>query len=169
MKQSLIIIYIASAVLIAAAYFIGGSSLVLEGIIISANTAMNSFLMILASFMVIGQLNVLLTGEIIEKWLQKFNGIKAIIVSALAGGLFPGGPYVFYPFVSGFKDKGLPFYIFISCVFGKLLYDFTRLPMEISLVGFRVAIIRYIITLPIPIIVGLYFERQGQKEWHRQR
>ena len=161
MKQSLIIVYVASAVLIIAAFLIGGSSLVLDGITVSANTALNSALMILASFVIIGQLNELLTKEVIEKWLEKFSGIKAIIVGALAGGLFPGGPYIYYPFIASFKDKNLPFYVFISFVFGKQVYDITRLPMEVSLVNLKIALIRNLITLPIPIIVGLYFERRG--------
>ncbi len=163
-KQSLIIVYSVSAILIVVAYFMGGSTLVLLGIGLSIRTALNSFLMILASFIIIGQLNVLLTPEVIEKWLQKFSGIKAVVVSAIAGGLFPGGPYIYYPFIASFKDKKLPFYIFISFIFGKQVYDFTRLPMEISLVSYRMAIIRNLITLPIPIIVGLYFESRWKND-----
>ncbi len=160
MKQSLIIVYFVSVVLMVAAYFIGGTSLVIEGMGISINTALNSFLMILASFIIIGQLNVLLTKKVIENWLEKFTGIRAVIVSAIAGGLFPGGPYIYYPFIVSLKDKNLPFHIFISFIFGKQIYDFARLPMEISLVSSEIAIIRNLITLPIPIIVGLYFERR---------
>lgn len=120
--------------------------------------------MILASFIIIGQLNVLLTEELIEKWLQKFSGVKAIIASAIAGGLFPGGPYIYYPFITSFKEKNLPFYIFISFIFGKQVYDFTRFPMETSLVSLEIAIIRNLITLPIPIIVGLFFERRWKND-----
>ena len=50
--------------------------------------------MLLASFIIIGQLNVLLTADLIEKWLQVFSEIKAIIVSAIAGGLFQGALYL---------------------------------------------------------------------------
>ncbi|WP_422486585.1 permease [Gudongella sp. DL1XJH-153] len=160
MKQSLTIVYSASIILMLVAYFIGGSSLVLKGLELSLGTALNSFLMILASFIIIGQLNVLLTKEAIENWLEKFSGIKSIVVSAIAGGLFPGGPYIYYPFIVSLKDKNLPFHIFISFIFGKQVYDFARLPMEISLVSLDIAIIRNLITLPIPIIVGLYFERR---------
>ena len=49
----------------------------------------------------------------------------------------------------------MPFYVFIAFIFGKQVYDFARLPMEISLVRADTALIRYLITLPIPIIVGL--------------
>ncbi len=155
MKQSMLIIYITLAILIVIAFLIGGSNLVFEGLNISLNTTIKSALMLLASFIIIGQLNVLLTTDTIEKWLQKFKGIKAIIVSAIAGGLFPGGPYIYYPFVSSFKEKKLPFYILISFLFGKQVFDFSRIPLEASLVSPDIALIRYLITFPIPIIVGL--------------
>ncbi len=153
MKQSLVIVSVLSAFLIISAFDIGGIDLVLAGITLSVNTAIRSALLIL-------QLNVLLTKDVIEKWLQKFKGIKAVIIGALAGGLFPGGPYIYYPFIASFKDKNLPFYVFISFVFGKEIYDVTRLPMEASLVSLRIALIRYLITLPIPIVVG---------KWHKQQ
>lgn len=156
MKQSIIIIYGALAILLIVAYFMGGIELIFEGLNISLATGYNSALMLLASFVVIGQLNVLLTSEMIEGWLHRFKGIKAILVSAFAGGLFPGGPYIYYPFIATFAGKNLPFYILISFVLGKQIYDFSRLPMEASLISPQIALIRYIITLPIPIVVGLF-------------
>ncbi len=155
MKQSLIIIYVALAALIVIAYFVGGSAVILDGINISVSTAYKSFLMLVASFAIIGQLNVLLSADTIKKWLQKFSGIKAIIVSAVAGGLFPGGPYIYYPFILSFREKKLPFYTLITFIFGKQVFDFSRLPMETSLVGPEITLIRNLITFPIPIIVGL--------------
>ena len=95
----------------------------------------------------------------LDQWVQKFSGIKGIIVSAIAGGLFPGGPYVYYPFISSFVEKELPFYIFISFIFGKHVYDFTRIPMEASLVEPKIALIRNLITIPIPIIIGMLAKR----------
>lgn len=159
MKKSLITVYTMLAVVLVIAYIIGGGELILEGLVISGKTVVNSILMILVSFIIIGQINVLLTQEQIEKWLNKYKGIKAVFVSALAGGIFPGGPYIYYPFILSFKDKKLPVYMFISFIFGKQIYDFSRLPMEASLVNPQIAIIRYLITLPIPIIVGLFAKR----------
>ena len=158
-KQSMLIVYIASAFLIIIGLFVGGSNLVFEGLKISLNTAIKSAIMLLASFVIIGQLNVLLTSDLIKKWLERFEGIKAIIVSAIAGGLFPGGPYIYYPFIMSFKDKNLPSYILISFIFGKQVYDFSRLPMESSFMGIDITLMRNIITLPIPIVVGILAKR----------
>ncbi len=159
MKRSLVIIFISTVVFMAIAYLTGGSSLVAEGFRISLNTAIRSTLMLVASFLVIGQIQALLSKELLDRWLQKFSGIKGVVVSAFAGGLFPGGPYIYYPFVASFKGKGIPFYILISFLYGKMVYDVSRIPMEISLLSPRVALVRNLITLPIPIIVGLLAQR----------
>lgn len=159
MKRSLVIISLAALVFIIIAYLVGGSSLVAKGLTISLNTALRSALMLLASFLVIGQIQVLLTKEVLDRWLQKFSGITGVIVSAFVGGLFPGGPYIYYPFVASFKGRGIPFYILISFLYGKMVYDVSRIPMEISLVSPKVAVVRYLVTLPIPIIVGLLAKR----------
>lgn len=159
MKRSMLIIYISAAIFIIIAYIVGGNDLVLDGLNISMKTASQSALMLLASFIVIGQIQVILSKEMLDKWLQSFSGIKGIIISALAGGLFPGDPYIYYPFILSFKEKELPFYIFISFVFGKHIYDFSRIPMEMSLIDPNIALIKNLITLPIPIITGLLAQR----------
>ena len=71
MKESIIIIYIAAVILLVLGYFIGGWNMILDGLNISIKTAYRSFLMLLASFIIIGQLNVLLTAEVIEKMAAK--------------------------------------------------------------------------------------------------
>ncbi len=159
MKKSLLVIFIASIVLGLVAMLVGGSGLVLQGLEKAWSTAVQSFLMLVVSFVVIGQLHVLLTKEKLDKWLGKYSGVKGILISALAGGLFPGGPYIYYPFARSLADKGLPFYILIAFLYGKNIYDFSRVPMEVSLVDPRIALIRNLITLPIPIITGLLAQR----------
>lgn len=158
-KNSMIVILVITAILMVMVYTTGGSELVTKGLNISIDTAIRTFPMLFVSFIVIGQIQVLLSKELLDKWLQKFSGIKGIIVSAIAGGLFPGGPYVYYPFISSFMEKELPFYIFISFVYGKHLYDFTRIPMEVSLIDPKIALIRNLITIPIPIIIGVLAKR----------
>jgi hypothetical protein len=63
--------------------------------------------------------------------------------------------YVYYPFVASFAGKEIPFPIFMAFVAGKQVYDFARLPMEISFIGPGIALIRNLITIPVPIIMGL--------------
>lgn len=159
MKKSLITILIPTVIITVIAFVAGGSSLVQRGFSISMNTAVKTALMLFVSFVLIGQLQVLITKEVLERWLQRLSGIKGIIVGAIAGGLFPGGPYIYFPFIRTFNNKGMPFYIFIAFIFGKNVYDFTRIPMEVSLIDPNITLIRNLITLPIPIIAGLLAKR----------
>lgn len=155
MKNTILFLLLAVLFLVTTVYLVGGTNLVITSLSVAWQTAGRAFLLILIAFIVIGQLQVLITSEMIKKWLDRYSGYKSIVASALAGGLFPGGPYIFYPFLAGFKDKGIPFYMLFSFVVGKQGYDLTRLPLEISLTTPGLAILRNVVTLPVPLIMGL--------------
>lgn len=159
MKNTAITLAIAIVVLLLILFYTGGSPQVLESLNKAWQTVMRAFLLIIIAFVVIGQLQVLISPDIIKKWLNKYSGNKSIVISSLAGGLFPGGPYIFYPFLAGFKGKGIPFYLIFSFVSGKQSYDVTRLPLEASLTTPDLALLRNIITFPFPIIMGFIARR----------
>ncbi len=159
MKKTAIGLLSAAVLMILLAYLLGGFPLVLKGLVQAGETTRQAFLMIVMAFLVIGQLQMLISSGMIKNWLQKFSGNRGIVMSALAGGLFPGGPYIFYPFLASFKGKGIPFYLLFSFVIGKQGYDFTRLPLEISLISPWLALLRNVITLPVPLILGLISKR----------
>ncbi|MGM0652270.1 MAG: permease [Bacillota bacterium] len=159
MKTTTITLLITVVILLLVLFYLGGSSLVIESLNRAWETAMRAFFLIIIAFVVIGQLQVLITSDMIKEWLNKYSGNKSVIVSSLAGGLFPGGPYIFYPFLAGFKGKGIPFFLIFSFVAGKQSYDVTRLPLEASLTTPGLAILRNIITFPFPILMGFIARR----------
>lgn len=159
MKKTAFILVIVVLLVLLVTFYLGGTPLVAEGLTRAGETAMRASLLIVTAFIVIGQLQVLISSEMIKKWLDKYSGNKSLVFSSLAGGLFPGGPYIFYPFLAGFKGKDIPFYIIFSFVIGKQNYDFTRLPLEISLATPGIAALRNIITLPFPFIMSLIVRR----------
>jgi len=158
-KKSLITILIPAVILIIIAYAAGGFDLVAEGFAISMKTALRSALMLLVSFVLIGQIQVLVTKETINRLLEKFSGLKGIVIGSIAGGLFPGGPYIYYPFIQSFNKKGMPFYILLAFISGKSVYDFSRIPMEVSMISPGIALVRNLITFPVPILIGLIAKR----------
>ncbi|MFA5529001.1 MAG: hypothetical protein WC996_10350, partial [Peptostreptococcales bacterium] len=79
MRKSLIIILIPTIIFTIIAFIVGGSSLVSRGFSISMHIGIQSAFMLLASFVLVGQIQVLITKEIINKWLQRFSGLKGII------------------------------------------------------------------------------------------
>lgn len=154
MRKPLVGLILATIILGSIAYVIGGLSLVFAGFTAAFSRGYEVLLLLITAFIVLGQLQVLLSEEIIARWLSKFSGAGGIVLSAFAGGVFPGGPYIYYPFLRNFRDK-VPSYIFMSIITGKHVYDFTRFPMEFSLISPGIAVLRYIITLPVPILAGL--------------
>ncbi len=159
MKKTALFLSVAVIILLLIAYLAGGEALVVEGLSRAIGTTGNVFLLIVMAFLVIGQLQLLISSEKIKSRLEKYSGNKGVVLSALAGGLFPGGPYIFYPFLAGFKDKGIPFYLLFAFVAGKQNYDFARLPLEISLISPGLALLRNLITLPVPLVMGLIGKR----------
>jgi len=154
MKSALLGITMAAFLLTILAQLVGGFPLVFTGFRLAGNTLLEAIPLIIAAFLLIGQLQVILTPDRINQLIQKFSGIKGILFSAFAGGLFPGPPYVYYPFLSSIKDKPIPFYLFFSFLSGKHVYDIARLPMEISLISPGIALLRNLISLPVPLIMG---------------
>jgi len=154
MNKTFISLTIITIALTLTAYLTGGFPLVMEGLKNAQGISLQALPLLLVAFILIGQLQILLSIEYINKWLQKFSETKGIVYSALAGGLFPGPPYVYYPFTASLKEKGLPFYIFFSFILGKQVYDFGRIPMEVSLISPGIALLRFLITLPVPIVMG---------------
>ncbi len=157
MKGPLAIIFFFTVALAISAYIIGGFSLVGEGLLNAQGTFLQALPMLVAAFIMIGQLQVLVSGDMFNRFLQRFSGIRGIFLGALAGGLFPGPPYVYYPFLASIKNKKIPFYLFASFLAGKHVYDFARIPMEISLINPGIALLRNLITLPVPILMGLFY------------
>ncbi len=155
MKGPFGIIGLAALIVSVVAYFIGGYTLVEDGLIVSWNTMLQAIPLILTAFLVIGQLQQLISAESIKNSLENLTGLKGIILASLAGGLFPGPPYVYYPFLASFKEKKIPFYLFFTFIVGKQSYDFARIPMEVSLINPGIALFRNLITAPVPIIMGL--------------
>ena len=154
MNKTLTALSLTTLLLTGIAYLKGGTPLVREGLSNALGTSLQALPLVIAAFILIGQLQVLLSTDFINKWLQKFTHSGGILFSSAAGGLFPGPPYVYYPFIASLKEKGLPFYIFFSFIIGKQIYDFARIPMEVSLINPGIALLRYLITLPFPFIMG---------------
>ncbi|MFO8059994.1 MAG: hypothetical protein R6U70_05000 [Bacillota bacterium] len=162
MRSTLIMLIVATLALTVVAYITGGSSLVLEGLARSLHTAGQALPLIVAAFLVVGPLGIYLTPERVESMLRRYDGVRGLLMTALAGGLLPGGPYVFYPLASSALARWrVPEHLLFSFVSGKHAWDLSRLPLEISLVGLNLAVIRNVLTLPYPLVGAIIFRFTG--------
>ncbi len=164
MKGSFLGLLIATFLVTLAVFFQGGCTLIGQGFSAALSTLLQALPLLVVAFIVTGQIQVLLSLEWIDRLWNKLSGVKGIFISSVAGGVFPGPPYVYYPFISTFKDREIPSYMFFSFVAGKQVYDLLRLPMEMSLINPGIALLRNLITLPMPFLMGLIFRRFISRE-----
>ena len=136
----------------------GGLDAVVSGLGRGAATLWSVTLLLVAAFLTAGLTQALISREIIDRWLGARSGWRGILLACLAGGLMPGGPYVYYPIAGALLQAGAGLGVLIAFVIAKNLWSITRIPMELALLGPRLTIIRYLLTFLVPPILGFLAE-----------
>ena len=155
MKKISIVLAIITLLLAGLDYYRGGTDLILKGLQGGGLMLLEVVPLLLVAFLMTGLIQVMISKEFIKKWLGDEAGIKAILLGALAGALIPGGPYVSYPIAASFFIGGAEIGTVMSFLAAKNVWTFTRLPMEFALLGTKITVVRYIITVLFPILVGV--------------
>ena len=107
------------------------------------------------AFIVAGMIQVLLPGQLISKWVGAESGVRGILIGTVAGGLSPGGPFVSLPVALGLLRAGASVGTMVAFLTGWSLWAFSRLPMEIGILGWKFTAIRLASTFFFPPIAGL--------------
>jgi len=146
---------IAALALSVLAFSRGGMPLVLTGLKTGGLILAEITPLLAVAFLLASLLQVMVSRKFIERWLGQGAGIKALLLGAVAGALVPGGPYVSYPIAASFFIGGAEIGTVMAFLAAKNVWTLTRLPMEVALLGVRITALRYVVTLLIPLIVGL--------------
>lgn len=136
----------------------GGITLAGKGVELGAKTLVSVTPLLIAAFLVAGLTQVLISKEIVERWLSASSGWRGILLACVAGALIPGGPYVYYPIAGSLLSSGAGLGVLISFVMAKNLWSVSRLPYEFALLGPSLTITRYLFTLVIPPLLGFAAE-----------
>jgi len=136
----------------------GGPSLAITGVLGGLQTLVSVIPLLIAAFLIAGLTQVLFPAEIIEKWLGTGSGWRGLLLAGLAGGLIPGGPYVYYPIAGGLLKAGAGIGVLVSFISAKNLWSISRLPFEFALLGPRLTLIRYALTFVVPPLLGALAE-----------
>ncbi len=127
--------------------------------IIGFNTALKMLIDVLPllflAFTVAGMVQILIPKEVLSKWVGTESGLRGIIVGTIAGGLAPGGPYVNLPVAATLLKSGASIGTTVAFLTGWSLWAFSRLPMEVGIMGWRFVLIRLASTFFFPPIAGL--------------
>ncbi|MEE8638123.1 MAG: permease [Candidatus Margulisiibacteriota bacterium] len=153
MLGATIFMAVLSLALLLVAYFRGGTHFL--GLQVGLKMFIGVLPLLIFAFVVAGLAQVLIPKEFIVKWLGREAGIKGILIGCFAGALTPGGPYVSFPVVASFYKAGAGIGAVVGYLTAWSVWQLTRLPLEIGLVGLRPALIRYACTLIVPPLAGL--------------
>jgi uncharacterized membrane protein YraQ (UPF0718 family) len=145
-------------VLAAIAWGQGGAEKTLEGLANGGRILLSVTPLLIAAFLLAGLVQVLISREVIERWLGSRSGWRGILLACFAGALIPGGPYVYYPLAGALLHSGAGLGSLIAFVIAKNLWSVTRLPFEFALLGTHLTLVRYGLTLVIPPLLGMLAE-----------
>ncbi len=140
------------------AWLRGGFPLFVGGLSSGASELLKVTPLLLAAFLIAGLTQVLVSRQVIERWLGSRSGWRGILLACLGGALIPGGPYVYYPIAGSLLHSGAGLGVLIAFVSAKNLWSVTRLPYEFALLGPHLTLIRYAFTFLLPPIFGIAAE-----------
>lgn len=106
------------------------------------------------ALIVAGMVQVMVPKEILSKLVGEESGIRGILIGTVAGGLSPGGPYVNLPIAAGLLHAGASVGTMVAFLTGWSLWAFSRLPMEVGILGWKLTLIRIASTFFFPPIAG---------------
>lgn len=133
----------------------GGWSLVLQGLLVGGKVLWSILPLLVFAFLVAGFVQALVREETVRRWLGAESGWRGIALACVAGALMPGGPYAYYPVAAVLLKSGAGLGVLVAFVTAKNLWSVTRLPMEFALLGPRLTIVRFLLTLVVPPVVGV--------------
>lgn len=111
--------------------------------------------LLLFAFIVAGMLQNLVPHSLVSRWVGSESGWRGILIGTVAGGFTPGGPYVSLPIVVVLIKGGAGIGTLVAFITGWSLLAFTRLPMELAILGWRLTLIRLASTFFLPPVAGL--------------
>lgn len=115
---------------------------------------------IMLGMLLVGFLTVLIPKETIARALGAGSGIRGLMIAGGAGALLPGGPWVIMPLMLTVARSGADAGACIAFAIGWGTIGLNRLLVwEMPFFGLEMGGLRVLLSLPLPIIVGLLIRR----------
>ena len=111
------------------------------------------------AFVIAGTLPLIIPRELITQWIGAESGVKGIFIGSVVGGLLPGGPAVSLPILAGFLHVGAGVGTLVAMITGWSLLAFTRLPLEVGIMGWKFTLIRLACTFLLAPVAGMIAQR----------
>ena len=153
-----IIMGVIAIALLVIVYQRGGGEYIL-GLKLSGNLLLQVIPILIFAFIIAGMIQVLIPTEVISRWVGTESGFRGILIGTVVGGLTPGGPYVTMPIAAGLLRAGAGIGTMVAFITAWSVLAFSRLPIEIGLLGWKFTLIRLACTFFFPVIAGLIADK----------
>jgi uncharacterized membrane protein YraQ (UPF0718 family) len=111
---------------------------------------------LILGFALAGFLHVLLPADLISRWMGHNSGVTGVLAGSVIGMLTPGGPFTHFPILASFIAKGAGIGPICAYIAAWALIGVNRfLVWELPILGPRVALVRFAVSLAFPPVIGL--------------
>jgi len=142
--------------LVGLAWVRGGEPLVREGLGEGARLLLRFGLLIAVSFLAAGVAQSLVPRELVQGALGERAGLRGILLSTGAGAITPAGPFVSMPIAAVLLRSGASSGAVVAFLTSWSLLAVHRLvAWETPILGVRFALLRYAVSLVLPVAAGL--------------
>lgn len=149
-----IIMAVIAIILLIFAYQKGGGEHIL-GLKAGGNIFLQILPLLIFAFIIAGTIQYVIPAELVSKWVGADSGFRGILLGTAFGGLTPGGPMIAMPIAAGLLKTGANIGTMVAFMTGWSLWAFTRLPLEVGMMGWKFTAIRLACTFIFPILAGL--------------
>ena len=111
--------------------------------------------LLVLALIVAGMVQVLIPQEMISKWIGAESGFRGILIGTIMGSVTPSGPFVSMPIAAGLLRTGANIGTMVAYMTAWSLIAFSRLPMEVGILGWKFTLIRLVCTFFFPPIAGV--------------
>jgi uncharacterized membrane protein YraQ (UPF0718 family) len=115
--------------------------------------------LLIFAFIIAGMIPFLVPQQIISRWVGAESGLRGIFIGTVVGGFMPGGPYVSLPVAAGLLRAGASAGTMVALLTGWSLLAFSRMPLEIGIMGWRFWLIRLACTFFFPPVAGVIADK----------
>ncbi len=127
----------------------------IEGLVNAKNLILQVLPLLVFAFLLAGMVQVLIPKALISKWLGQEAGFKGILIGSATGAFLPGGPFITLPIVMGFVKIGTSIPVAVAMITGWALFSIARFPMEVGILGPRLAVVRLASVIVLAPLAGL--------------
>lgn len=165
--DTLILLAIALSAGIAVWYF-KGTGAVEEAVRSDLRLLLQIVPMIVAGLMLAGLVEVLVPREFVARWLGTSSGFRGLLLATVAGAMTPGGPFSSFPIVLALQRAGADIGTMVTFITAWSVIGINRLLVwEIAFFDSDFLIIRFLSSMPLPIIAGLIARGLFARMWER--